>query len=301
MAQASSIPVLTASAPTRIAWQDLLALTRPRVTLVAAITGWPALILGRTTPSPASLATVLGGLVLLAAGCSALNAWIERDRDALMTRTRLRPLPARRLDPGVALAFGAATSVAGLVALAAGGSVTAAAIGIATLVFYLGPYTSWAKAHTAWSAVVGAVPGAAAPLIADAAVHQSPTLVGWTLFAIVFLWQAPHVWTIELFRTREYVAAGLPTMPVRAGAAVTRRLVLAWTGALVPVTLLPWLNGTLGALYGAVAVVADLYLLTAVVASMRHGHARADRNAFLASLVHVTAIFAAMIVEPMLH
>ncbi len=300
MAQATSAFVLTARSAARVSWRDLLALTRPRVTLVAAITGWPALTLGRTTPSIASLVAVLAGLVLLAAGCSAFNAWIERDRDALMARTRLRPLPSRRLSPPIALVFGAATSAAGIVALAAGGSVTAAAIGVATLIFYLGPYTSWAKAHTAWSAVVGAFPGAAAPLIADAAANGSPGLMGWTLFGIVFLWQAPHVWAIELFRSRDYVAAGLPTMPALAGTAVTRRLMLLWTAALVSVTLVPWLDGTLGALYGGVALAADLYLLGAIVVAMRSGHARADRNAFFASLVHVTAIFSVMIVEPML-
>ncbi len=300
MAQATSAFVMTTPSAARVPWRDLFALTRPRVTLVAAITGWPALTLGRTTPSIASLVTVLAGLVVLAAGCSALNAWIERDRDALMARTRLRPLPSRRLDPALALAFGAATSGAGIAALAVGGSAMAAAIGVATLIVYLGPYTSWAKAHTAWSAVVGAFPGAAAPLIADAAANGIPGLTGWTLFTIVFLWQAPHVWAIELFRSREYVAAGLPTMPARAGAGLTRALMLVWTAALVPVTLLPWLNGTLGALYGAAALAAGLYMLGAVFVAMRAQQARADRNAFLASLVHVTAIFSVMIVETLL-
>lgn len=299
MAQATPLPV-TVYSPARVRWRDLLALTRPRVTLVAAITGWPALRLSHASPPAEVLALVLCGLVLLAAGCSAINAWIERDRDALMARTRNRPLPARRLAPAVALAVGLATSAAGIGAIALGGNITAAAIGIVTWGAYLGPYTSWAKPRTAWSAVIGAFPGAAAPLVAAAAVNGYPGLGGWTLFAIVFLWQAPHVWAIELFRTREYTAAGLPTMPARAGERLTRRLMLAWTIALVPVTLLPMLTGALGLLYGSVALAASVYYLSAVVAAMRVRCPRGDRAAFLASLLYITVVFGALIVESMM-
>jgi heme o synthase len=300
MAYATPLP-MTVYSPASVCWRDLLALTRPRVTLVAAITGWPALRLGHASPPAEVLALVLCGLVLLAAGCSAINAWIERDRDALMARTRNRPLPARRLAPGVALAFGLAASAAGIGALALGGNLLAAAIGTLTWAWYLGPYTSWAKPRTAWSAVIGAFPGAAAPLIAAAAVNGSPGLGGWTLFAIVFFWQAPHVWAIELYRPREYAAAGLPTMPARAGERLTRRLMLAWTIVLVPVTLVPWLTGTLGTLYGIVGLGAGVYYLSAVAAAMRVRCPRGDRAAFLASLLYVIVVFGSMIVESMTH
>jgi protoheme IX farnesyltransferase len=300
MARATSLLAVAAPPRAHVAWRDLLGLTRPRVTLVAAITGWPALTLGPETPAPAVLAGVLAGLVLLASGCSAVNAWLERDRDRLMTRTRKRPLPAGRVSPRAALAFAVTLSAAGVAVLALCGTAAAAAIGLATWAAYVGPYTSWAKSNTAWSAVVGAFPGAAAPLIAGAAVNGQPGFYGWTLFAVVFLWQAPHVWAIELFRGREYAAAGLPTMPARAGAIATRRLMLAWTVALVGVTLLPWIAGRLGLLYGVTAIAANLCLLRAVAIAIRTGQSRDDRQAFVASLLHVTAVFGAMIVEPML-
>jgi protoheme IX farnesyltransferase len=300
MAYAAPVVAFTPKPQARVAWRDLLALTRPRVTLVAAITGWPALTLGPASPSAVTLAAILAALVLLSSGCSAFNAWIERDRDRLMTRTRTRPLAARRLRPAAAIVFGAVTTAAGVALLAVYGNAAAAMLGLATVAFYVGPYTVWAKPHTAWSAVVGAFPGAAAPLIADAAVNGSPGLPGWTLFAIVFLWQAPHVWAIELFRAPEYRAAGLPTLPARAGAIVTRRLMFVCATALVPVTIAPIAAGLLGLIYGVVAVAASLYFQIKIAVAVRERHARADRNAFLASLVYICVVFAALIVGPML-
>lgn len=285
----------------RVAWRDVLALARPRVTLVAVLTGAPALALGEGWPRPATVAGVLAGLALLGAGASALNAWIERDRDALMARTQHRPLPDGRLEPGVALGAGALSATAGIAMLGVWGSAAAAVLGAATLAFYLGPYTMWAKPRTAWSAVVGAAPGAAAPLIADAAAHGHVGVWGWTLFAIVFLWQPPHVWSIELFRRRELDAAGLPALPALVGEQGTRRLMLAWIVPLVPLTLMPWLAGTLGPLYGLAALGVGLYFGRAVVTALRARHAAADRRAFVASLIHMTWLFAAMLADLLLH
>lgn len=278
----------------RLPWREVLQLARPRVTLVAALTGGPALVLGHDAPPLLVVVNTLAALVLLGAGCSALNAWIERDRDARMARTRNRPLPSRRLRPAVALAFGLAASAAA-VALLASLAAAAAVLGIATLAWYLGAYTVWAKPRTAWSAVVGAVPGAAAPLIADAAAHGSPGTWGWTLFAIVFLWQPAHVWAIELFRRDELDAAGLPSMPARAGAQSTRRLMVLWIGALLPVTLAPWAGGALGPGYALVAVAAGVHFAGAAIRALRGRTPAADRRAFLASLVHVMLVFGAML------
>lgn len=280
-----------------LVWRDVIALARPRVTLVAVLTGAPALAWNGAWPRPATVAGVLAGLALLGAGASALNAWVERDRDALMARTRDRPLPAGRLEPGVALGVGALAAAAGIAILGAWGSLLGGLLGAAMLAFYLGPYTLWSKPHTAWSAVVGAAPGAAAPLIADAAAHGHVGAWGWTLFAIVFLWQPPHVWSIELFRRRELDAADLPSMPARAGEQGTRRLMLAWIVVLVPLTLMPWRSGTLGTLYGVVALGLGLQFAHAAVVALRARHAAADRRAFLASLVHMTWLFAVMLID----
>jgi len=120
---------------------------------------------------------------------------------------------------------------------------------------------------------------------------------GWALFSIVFLWQPPHVWAIELFRAGEHAAAGLPTMPGRIGEQATRRLVLAWIAALFPVSLLPSLAGPLGPAYAAVALAVGYLFARAAVVALRRRDARADRAVFLASLVYMLLLFGAMLVE----
>ena len=280
----------------RAGWRDYLDLTRPRVTLVVTLTGGPALALGGGGPAAPTSLGVLAALALLGAGCSALNAWIERDRDALMARTRCRPLPERRIAPSAALAFGGATSAAGIGLLGLFGNATAAMLGFITLALYLGPYTVWAKPRTAWSAVVGAAPGAAAPLIADAAAHGHVGPWGWVLFAIVFLWQPPHVWSIELFRSQDHAEAGLPAMPALIGADMTRQLILIWVAVLLPVTALPLLADGPGLPYAAAVLGAGLYFARAAIVAMRTPSPRADRDTFLASLVHMTLLFGVLLV-----
>lgn len=286
----------------RRAWlgtiREYLALTRPRVTLTAVLTAVPALAIGRDGWPPATTAlSVLAGITLLASGCSAVNAWCERDRDALMARTRHRPLPAGRLPAGRALAFGILATLYGLAILGLAGSALAAALGGLTFAWYIGLYTLWAKPSSPWNVVVGAVPGAAAPLIADAAVSGQVGPWAWALFAIVFLWQPPHVWAIALFRRDDQAAAGLPSLPQVRGEDATRAQMLGWTLALVLASLLPARGGALGPLYGVVAAGAGAYFVRAVALAIRERAPRADRRAFGASLVHLTLLFSAMLVE----
>ena len=132
----------------------------------------------------------------------------ERDLDKEMERTKDRPLPAGRLAPRAALLFGFALTAISTIILVQSGGAMAAGLGLATILFYVFVYTIWLKPRSAWNAVIGGAAGAAAPLIADAAVNGSVGAPGLVLFAIVFFWQPPHVWAIALFRKDEYARAG---------------------------------------------------------------------------------------------
>jgi protoheme IX farnesyltransferase len=278
-------------------WRDYFALTRPRVLVLVLLSAPPAIALGGSWPDPVRLFGVLLGTILVGAGCGALNAWYERDRDAVMARTMDRPLPAGRLTPGRALAFGLAISTLGSVVLLVSGGALAAAIGLVALAHYVFVYTIWLKPRTPQAVVVGGVSGAIAPLIADAAVDGRVGVWGVVLFAMVFLWQPPHFWAIVLSRREEYEAAGFPMLPSVVGAAATRRQMLLWALALVPVSLLPCASGTIGPLYAATAVVGGGLFLASILHAMRLRTREADRRVFRVSIPYLALLFAAMLVE----
>ena len=299
---------VSAPALTRATWRapvaalavarDFLALTRPRVVVLAVLAGGPVLLLQRDARA-GTLAPlmILLGIVLVGAACSALNAWVERDRDALMARTRRRPLPAGRVGAPEALAFGLALAAAGLATLGAWGGTLAATIGALAIAWYIAIYTIWAKPRTSHNTVLGAFAGAAAPLIASAGMLGRIDGFSWALFAIVFAWQPPHVWSITLFRGAEYEAAGIVMLPAVAGERVTRACMLAWTLALVPLSLIPWSLGALGFAYAATALVLGAAFIASVVRAVRVRTARCDRQVLFASLLYLTGLLLEMLAE----
>jgi protoheme IX farnesyltransferase len=285
-------------AVSRAAFRDYLALTRPGVVLLAVLTGGPGLLAGPGTRSGIlTPLAILLGIVLIGCACSILNAWIERERDSLMARTRNRPLPAGRIRPAEALAFGIAVAAAGLGTLAAWGGALAALIGALTLAWYIAIYTVWAKPRTAHNTVLGAVAGAAPPLIAAAGMDGHVGGFGWALFAIVFAWQPPHVWAITLFRGAEYEAAGFRMMPAVVGAHGARVRMLAWGLALVAVSLIPWRMGTFGPIYAVTALVAGAWFVATIARAIRAGDARGDRRVLGVSIVYLLALFLEMLAE----
>jgi protoheme IX farnesyltransferase len=278
--------------------RDYLSLTRPRVLSLVLLTAPPALALGAGHwPHPVTAIGVLAGCALIGAGCGALNAWCERDRDARMERTRDRPLPAGRLAPAQALGFGVLVSTLGLLTLLGVGGWLPMLVGAATLAHYIAVYTVWLKPRSAHNTLVGGAAGAAAPLIADAAVDGRIGPWGLVLFAIVFLWQPPHVWAIALYRKQEYAAAGFRMMPSVVGDRATRRRMLAFALVLVPVTLLPWIGGVLGPVYAATATAGGAYFVASILRSLHAGDHAEDRRVFGASLVYLTLLFAVMLAE----
>jgi heme o synthase len=273
-------------------------LTKPRLLPMVLFTGLP--VFGMAAggwPSLAFAGLALLGIALAAASANTLNAYLERDKDARMERTRNRPLPAGRVSPRAALVFGLVLGALSTALLLALSGPAAAAVGVASILFYVFVYTIWLKPRSAWNAVIGGAAGAAAPLIADVAVNGTVTAAGLSLFAIVFFWQPPHVWAIALYRKRDYEAAGIPMLPSVIGDHATRWRMLWYTIGLVPVTLAPWALGLLGPAYLAVALGMNAWFVASVVRLLRERDDAAAQRVFRVSLAFLFALFLAMNVD----
>jgi protoheme IX farnesyltransferase len=273
-------------------------LTKPRLLPMVLFTGLP--VLGMTAagwPSLGFAALALLGICFAAASANTLNAYIERDRDALMERTQNRPLPAGLIAPSRALAFGLVLALASTVLLGWLGGPSAAGLCLASILFYVFVYTIWLKPRSSWNAVVGGAAGAAAPLLADVAMNGSVGLPGLALFAIVFFWQPPHVWAIALYRKADYEAAGIPMLPSVIGDQPTRWRMLWYTLGLVPVTLAPVALGLLGPIYLAVALGMNVWFIAAAIHVLRERTDASARRMFHVSLAYLFSLFLAMNVE----
>jgi protoheme IX farnesyltransferase len=271
---------------------------RPRVLALVVFTGLPALVLGKPSWPDASLAFwVLAGTAMAGGASSAFNAYIERETDAFMARTRNRPLPASVVLPGAVLAYGALLTLLSTVVLASVGGWLPVVVSLSTIAFYVFGYTMYLKPRTPQNIVIGGAAGATAPLIASAAVDGQISLGAWILFAIIFLWTPPHFWGIALVRKREYAAAGLPMMPHVVGDQGTRWRSLGYTLALIPVTLVPTWLGYLSVGYGVSAGLLGAWFLGFVVRSMVVQEQAADWQVFKSSVAYLSLLFLVMLVD----
>lgn len=272
-----------------------LDLTKPRLLPMVLFTGVPVfgMAAGGWPPLGFACLTLLG-IALAAASANTLNAYLERDKDALMERTRSRPLPAGRIAPSAALGFGLLLAVLSTGLLLALGGPVAAAVGVASILFYVFVYTIWLKPRSVWNVVIGAAAGAAAPLMADVAVNGTLTAAGLSLFAIVFFWQPPHVWAIALYRKRDYQAAGIPMLPSVIGDEATRLRMLWYAIGLVPVTLAPWALGFVGPFYLTVALGANAWFVGSIVRLRQVRNDAAAQRVFRVSLGFLFAVFLAL-------
>jgi protoheme IX farnesyltransferase len=278
---------------------DFLALTKPRITLMAVVVAALALAAapGHAALGPALVALLGIGLVVGAA--NALNMVLERDVDALMERTRGRPLPEGRLSRRAALAFG--VTLAGVaLALLAVGTPLAAALAAVALLNYVGLYTPL-KRRTCWAVVVGAGSGAMPVLMGWTAATGRLDAAGVALFSVLFLWQVPHFLAISIFRQAEYDRAGIRIAPTVLGADVTRAWIVASTTGLVPLSLLLVPLAGAGWTYLAVTLAANAWFLALAVRGVRAEVAPGWARAFFhVSLIYVPVIVVGLVVDGML-
>jgi protoheme IX farnesyltransferase len=277
---------------------DYIALTKPRLNFLVVATSAAGYYLGGPGSADVMAMTqAVGGTALVAGGAAVLNQLYERETDALMRRTRLRPLPDGRIAPADARLFGIALSLAGLVLLAARTNWLAAGLALATILVYLIVYTPM-KRRTSLATLVGAVPGALPVLIGWTASHGSIALGGATLFAIVFLWQMPHFMAIAWLYRDDYSKAGFPMLPVidpqgtRAGRQAVR-----YAAALLLVSLAPTFAGISGAIYFVAALLLGAAL---VVLAVRFAATRSDGSAralFLGSITYLPLLWIIMIAD----
>lgn len=277
---------------------DYLELSKPRITLMVTLTALVGYVLGARGPMAAPhLAATLFGTALVAAGASALNMLLERRSDALMLRTRARPLPSGRLRPAEALACGLALTTTGLAALAWLAGPLAALVALATWASYLFLYTPL-KPRTSLCTVVGAFPGALPPVIGWAAARGALEPGAFVLFAILFLWQIPHFLAIAWIYRDDYARGGLPMLPVLdPDGRITGRQAVANTLALLVVSLTPTAAGLAGSLYLAGAIVLGLAFSAVAVWAAALRTPRAARALFLASLVYLPALCALLLAD----
>jgi len=272
---------------------DLLALTKPRVVVMILVTTLVGYYVGLAgAPDYIRMLHLIIGTVLAAGGTLALNQYWERDVDALMERTRARPLPDGRLQPIEALLFGSAITLLGVAYLAACVGLLAAAVTAATAVLYLFAYTPL-KLRSALCTIVGAVPGALPPVTGWVAARDDLSLGAWILFGILFLWQLPHTLAIARLYREDYARAGVRVLPVvDAEGSTTERQIVAGCLALLAVSLLPTLIGLTGGLYFAGAL--GLGVVFAVLGGLQAlaPSTASARRVLYASLLYLPALLA---------
>ena len=287
--------------------RDYIDLTKPRITwliLMSTGVGYFYGLRGAASwtgffhqISWLSLLHTIVGTALIASGTAALNQWYEREADRKMRRTAARPLPAGRITPASALAFGLALSVAGFLELWLGVNLLAGLIGAFTLASYLFLYTPL-KQRTWWSTTIGAIPGAMPPVIGFAAAAGALTRESWVLFAILFLWQFPHFYSIAWMYKEDYARAGIRMLPVvEPDCRSTARQIVLYGIALIPVSLIPGILGMTGRVYVIGALLLGLWFLySGVRVAVERNLVRA-RNVLITSVFYLPLIYGLMLLD----
>ena len=283
-------------------WRDLLALTKPRVMTLVVFTGLCGLLV-----APAPIHPVLGFTAILcialgAGAAAALNMWWESDIDALMKRTASRPIPAGRLDRQTALHFGVGLSFFSVLLMGVATNWFAAAILAVSILFYVFVYTIWLKRRTPQNIVIGGAAGAFPPVIGWAAVTGDVAALPVILFALIFLWTPPHFWALSLFVRSDYARAGVPMLPVVAGAKATRVQILLYSLPMAAAAVAPWPLGLAGPLYGfaAAALSAVFVILALQVLASRAVEPKemgAEKRLFAFSILYLFAVFGALVAD----
>ncbi|MCF3580036.1 heme o synthase [Planktothrix agardhii 1811] len=286
--------------------RDWIALLKPRVMTLVVFTGAIGLAVAPEATHPVLALAAILCIAVGAGAAGAMNMWYDRDIDALMRRTARRPIPSGRIAPNAALGFGLTLAVASVAVMGLATNWVAAGWLAFSIFFYVAVYTIWLKRRTPQNIVIGGAAGAFPPVIGWAAATGEVSLVPLILFAIIFMWTPPHFWALSLWAHGDYARAKVPMLPVTHGARETRRQILAYTIALFPVGLAPWLVGFSGPAYAAAAtLLGGMFLLHAwrVLREPQDESGRslaqdaAAKGAFKFSLYYLFALFGALALD----
>jgi heme o synthase len=286
--------------------KDWIALLKPRVMSLVVFSGLIGLLVAPGHLNPVLAFTAVLCIAVAAGACGAINMWYDRDIDAVMRRTRLRPIPAGRIEPGAALGYGITLAVGSVIVMGLAVNHVAAGLLALSIGFYVFVYTMWLKRRTPQNIVIGGAAGAFPPVIGWAAVTGSVDLIPLLLFAIIFIWTPPHFWSLALFANDDYRRAKVPMLPVVSGAKETRRQIVLYTLVLIPLSLAPWFLGFSGPVYAVAAGILGIGFLGSVwrVATDRQDATGVSltndapaRAAFKFSIAWLFILFAALAVD----
>jgi heme o synthase len=277
--------------------RDLISLTKPRINVLnVAMTG-VGLALAPRNPGAQVIVATLVGTTLLVGSANTLNMYLERDVDALMARTRRRPLPSGRMRPWIALVFGVLQAFIAVPLLTFGANALTGLLGAIALLGYVLVYTPL-KQRTVHALLVGAVPGAMPPLLGWTAATGDLSVAAMALFAVIFFWQIPHFLAIAMFQGADYKQAGLKVFPVERGDAAARLAIVVTLVLQVAVTLLLVPLGLGGPLYlGGAALLGAFMLGWGVIGLARRDRAGAAwaRGLFLVSIAYLPVLFGLLV------
>ena len=289
---------MTTLALAEVRFKQFLALTKPRVVqliVFCAVIGMFLAVPGLPPPMTVFFATL--GIALVAGAAAAVNCLVEQKIDALMQRTRGRPLPRGQVTSGSTLVFAAFVGGLGLLLLYRFVNPLTMWLTLATFVGYAVIYTVVLKPATPQNIVIGGASGAMPPVLGWAAVTNSVPPEALLLFLIIFAWTPPHFWALALYRTKDYARAGLPMLPVTHGAAYTRLQIVLYTVVLVLVTMLPYVIRMSGIIYLVAALALGGTFVGYAVRLYRHYSDALARATFRYSIVYLAALFAALLVD----
>lgn len=304
------------SAPPR--WQDYVQLLKPRVMSLVIFTAITGLVCADSSVNPILGAIAIFCIAVGAGASAAFNMWYDADIDAKMRRTRARPVPSGKVQGSDALAMGGVLSLFSVMLLGMTTNWVAAGLLAFTIFFYAVVYTMWLKRSTPQNIVIGGLAGALPPVIGWAAATGAVPLNAWLLCAIIFMWTPPHFWALSLYTSEDYEKAGVPMMPVTAGAASTRKQILIYSLLFVPLCIVPAFTGLGGLVYLSVAGLGGLVFLILAWRVFRSragetGGQRNDdglydvkasskdaRNLFAFSILYLTLLFATLLAEHLL-
>jgi protoheme IX farnesyltransferase len=283
-------------------WRDFVALTKPRVMSLVVFTGLCGLLVAPELPPLVLGFTAILCIALGAGACGALNQWYEADLDAKMRRTAKRPLPDGRMEPQAALHFGVGLGTFSVLLMGLATNWLAAALLLASILFYVLVYTVWLKPRTPQNIVIGGAAGAFPPLIGWVAATGNFAALPLLLFAIVFLWTPPHFWALSLFVRSDYAAAGIPMLPVVAGIENTRKQIFLYTLPMAAAAIAPWALGLTGPIYGGCAAILSFVfvMLAARVLANRATEPAgmaAEKHLFGYSVFYLFALFTVLVAD----
>lgn len=284
--------------PILATWRDYLNLTKPRdILLILLITSATMMIAGENIPPLSTFILTLIGSSFAAAGAGALNSYLDRDLDALMSRTRFRPLPLERIEPRLALRFGVALCVLSSLVLGIGVNLLAASLSLVGVFLYVMVYTHWLKRRSTHNTYFAGASWAIPPLVGWVAATGSLSVTALSLFAILFYWTPISLWALGLFRLSDFTRAGIPILPVIKGSLITRKQIVYYSLLMVILTLLPAAVGLTGFLYPEAALLLGGGLVFYALDLFRHPSITGASRLHKFSQIYLALLFTAMILD----